>query len=93
MAESQIKDEELARKVDEMQNRVKNSLVEQYIACRKKQKKTQADIADMLGVARPNVTRFENGAYNPTIDMLVKMAACLDKEVEIKLVDKKTGKN
>lgn len=70
------------------QSKVRRELVEQYIQCRKEKKLTQADIADALGVKRPNITRFENGTYNPTLDMLVKIAGCMGKELEIRLVDR-----
>lgn len=50
---------------------------------------TQKDVADILGTKRPNITRFENGTYNPTLDFLVKVAESMGKELEIKLVEKK----
>jgi len=54
---------------------------------------TQADVATMLGNKRPNITRFENGIYNPTLDFWVKVAEGVGKELEIKLVDKAERKN
>jgi len=47
----------------------------------------------MLGNKRPNITRFENGIYNPTLDFWVKVAEGVGKELEIKLVDKAERKN
>lgn len=79
---------ELDLLIETKQREIRTNLVEQYIACRKEKKLTQADVADALGVKRPNITRFENGTYNPTLDMLVKIAECMGKELEIRLVDK-----
>lgn len=79
---------ELELLIETKQREVRENLVEQYIACRKECKMTQADVADALGVKRPNITRFENGTYNPTLDMLVKIAECMGKDLEIRLVDR-----
>lgn len=79
---------ELELLIEKKQKEIRRDVGEQYVRCRKERKMTQADIADALGVKRPNITRFENGSYNPTIDMLVKIAECMGKEVEIRLVDK-----
>lgn len=88
MSDYIVKDGELEFIIETKQKKLKEELGRQYIRCRKEKKLTQQEIADMLGVKRPNITRFENGSYNPTVEMLVKMAECLGKELEIKLVDK-----
>jgi len=79
--------------IETRQKGVRENLINQYIKCRKEKNMTQADVAEVLGVKRPNITRFENGTYNPTVDMLVKIAEGLGKELEIKLVDKAERKN
>ena len=79
--------------IETRQKVVRENLINQYIKCRKEKNMTQADVAEVLGVKRPNITRFENGTYNPTVDMLVKIAEGLGKELEIKLVDKAERKN
>ena len=75
--------------IETRQNHVRNNVIEQYIQCRKENRMTQKDVADILGTKRPNITRFENGTYNPTLDFLVKVAESMGKELEIKLVEKK----
>lgn len=67
---------------------VRRQLVEQYITYRKKRKLTQEELANIMGVKRPNISRFETGDYNPSLDLLVKMAECMDLEIEISLVNK-----
>lgn len=50
---------------------------------------TQEDLANELGVKRPNITRFENGSYNPTLDMLVRIAESMDMELRVELIKRK----
>ena len=38
------------------------------------------------------ISRFETGQCNPTLDLLVKMAECMDLEIKIELVDKSKEK-
>ena len=39
------------------------------------------------GDFQPNITRFESGSYNPSLDFMVKIAAAMGKRVQITLVD------
>lgn len=70
------------------QDMVRKSIVKQYVKYRKIRNFTQEDLANMMGVKRPNISRFETGQYNPTLDLMVKIAECLDLEIEISLVNK-----
>lgn len=74
--------------VETEQKRIRADVINQYIKCRKELGMTQADVAELLNTKRPNITRFENGNYNPTLDFLVKVAEGIGKKVEIRLVDK-----
>lgn len=74
--------------IEKRQREIRRDIIEQYIKCRKDMQMTQADIADILGTKRPNITRFENGTYNPTLDFLVKIAEGMGKELKIELTDK-----
>lgn len=89
MADDMVKEKDnLEVLIEVKQRQARTELAEQYIRCRKERNMTQGDIAEALGVKRPNITRFENGTYNPTLDMLVRIAACMGKELEIRLVDR-----
>ncbi|MCI8566134.1 MAG: helix-turn-helix transcriptional regulator [Lachnospiraceae bacterium] len=88
MGDYVISTDEFAVVLEGEQRRIKEEVARQYIACRKQKKMTQADVAAVAGMKRPNITRFETGDYNPTIDMLVKVAECMGMTVEIKLVEK-----
>lgn len=88
MRDYKIKDHNFEAFLELHQQNVRKNVIEQYIKARKQKKLTQEDIADTLRIKRPNITRFENGSYNPTLDMLVKIAECMDMELEIHLVEK-----
>ena len=81
-------DDDLEILIEMKQKSVRKDVITQYVSCRKELQMTQTDIANILGTKRPNITRFENGEYNPTLDFLVKVAESMGKELEIKLVDK-----
>ena len=75
------------------QNLIRQEIIKQYIACRKIRNLTQEDLASTMGIKRPNISRFETGQCNPTLDLLVKMAECMDLEIRIELVDKSKEKD
>lgn len=76
---------------DNVQETVRKNLVRQYAYYRKIKRMTQADVAERAGVSRTNITRFEGGDYNPSLEMLVKLAMALDVELDFKLVEKKSS--
>lgn len=69
----------------EQQKKVRKDIAEQYIKARKERHLTQEELANKLNIKRPNISRFESGEYNPTIDMLVKMADCLGMDLIVEL--------
>ena len=81
-------DEGLELLIEKEQEHIRTDVINQYISCRKNLGMTQADVAEVLNTKRPNITRFENGSYNPTLDFLVKVAEGMGKKLDIKLVDK-----
>lgn len=74
--------------VEMQKERVKNDILESYIAIRKNRGITQQQIADYTGMQRTNVVRIESGRYLPTIEVLIKLAAALDMDLEVKLVER-----
>lgn len=71
-----------------VQDNVRKSLVRQYAYVRKMKGLTQAEVAERAGISRTNVSRFESGEYNPTLEMLVKLANAMDLDVSITLNQK-----
>ncbi|MGN0155126.1 MAG: helix-turn-helix domain-containing protein, partial [Lachnospiraceae bacterium] len=67
------------------QNRAKEEVIEQFVKYRKSKKMTQEELARKVGVPRTNITRFESGKYNPTLEMMVKVAAAMGMKLSIKL--------
>lgn len=74
--------------VERQKERVKNQILTSYINLRKERGITQQEIADRTGIKRTNVARIESGRNAPTIEVLVKLAAALDTELEIRLVER-----
>lgn len=72
-----------------LQDDVRKSLVRQYAYARKMKGLTQAEVAERAGISRTNISRFESGTYNPTLEMLVKLAAAMDLNISITLNQKK----
>lgn len=70
------------------QRSTRKSVIEQYVQRRKEQGMTQADFARRAGIPRTNITRFESGSYNPSLEMLVRLAAALDMTLQVNLVEK-----
>jgi len=76
--------------VEAEKERVKEEVLSSYIL-RKKKGITQQQIAELTGMQRTNIVRIESGRYSPTIEVLVKLAAALDMDLEIRLVERKSG--
>ena len=49
---------------------------------------TQAELARRAGVPRSNITRFECGSYNPSLELLVRIAAAMGMTLQMQLVAK-----
>lgn len=49
---------------------------------------SQQALADMIGTKRSNISRMESGSQNISLDMLVKVASALGKDVSLGLTDK-----
>ena len=58
-------------------------VVAQLKAARKEKDLTQEELAERIGTKKSNISRFESGRYNPSLDFLIKLASSLDKELQI----------
>ena len=67
--------------------KMSSALIEELVAERKYQKKTQQDIADITGILPANIARFENGSRVPTLVVLQKYASALGKRIKVELCD------
>lgn len=75
--------------IEAEQRNTRKSVIEQYVRCRKMQGITQSELAKRAGVPRSNITRFESGNYNPSLELLVRIAAALEMTLQMQLTAKK----
>ena len=74
--------------------RQRRKIISQLVEARLEKGISQAELARMIGTQRSNVCRLESGTQNPTLDMIVKIASALGKDVSLLLNDKEgAGRN
>ena len=61
--------------------------VDIYKQYRKELGLTQSELGKRAGISQPNITRFESGNYNPSLEFLVKIAGAMGKKVKGTLED------
>ena len=61
--------------------------VDIYKQYRKELGLTQSELGKRAGISQPNITRFESGNYNPSLEFLVKIAGAMGKKVKVTLAD------
>lgn len=71
--------------IEVQQKDIRKYVIEQYVKCRKEKKLTQEQLAQRTGISRPNISRFESGNYNPSLEMMVRIAEALGMNLNIKL--------
>lgn len=76
--------------IEVQQQNVRRDVIRQYIQNRKDKGITQAELARRAGVPRTNITRFESGSYNPSLEMMVRVAAALGMQLQIELTEEST---
>ena len=60
-------------------------VISQIIEARNAQQVTQEELAFRVGTQKSNISRFESGTQNPSLDFIVKLAKSLGKEVHIEI--------
>ena len=60
-------------------------IIRDEIESRKAAGMTQKELAERMGTAQANISRFESGNYNPTLAFLQKMAQSLGKTLKISM--------
>lgn len=61
--------------------------VDIYKQYRKELGLTQSELGKRAGISQPNITRFESGNYNPSLEFLIKIAGAMGKKVKVTLED------
>lgn len=58
-------------------------VISQIRQVRKEQHITQEMLAERAGTKKSNISRLESGKYNPSLDLLIRVASCLGKRIHI----------
>ena len=77
-----LRDEEFKEEYERLRPRYE--AIEQIIKARKEQNMTQEELARRIGTQKSNISRLESGNYNPTLDLLTKIAGALGKNLNIR---------
>jgi transcriptional regulator with XRE-family HTH domain len=43
-------------------------------------------LAELIGTRQSNISRLESGNYNPSLDLLIRIAQAMDKKLEVRIV-------
>ena len=78
-----MEDAECAEEFEKLRPRYE--IISQIIEARTSQNITQEELARRIGTQKSNISRFESGNYNPTIDFLNKICTALGKKLELTL--------
>ena len=65
---------------------MKKQIVGQFKDIRKEKKISQEQAANAAGMARPDVSRFESGKYNPSLELMIRYAHALGCQLKVELV-------
>ena len=72
--------------MDEQKKR--KEIISQLIEARLAKGISQAELARQIGTQRSNICRIESGAQNLTLDMVLKIASALGKDMTMCLEDR-----
>ena len=73
--------------IEGQQKATRQEVIDMFKNYRKELGMTQAQLGKLSKISQPNVTRFESGNYNPSLEFLVKIAAAMGKKVKVSLED------
>ena len=79
-----LKNEEVKNELK--MNEAEYKIIEEIIMARKEKNLTQRDLAELIGTKQSNISRLESGNYNPTLDLLNKIALAVGKELEVRMI-------
>ena len=62
----------------------RQNIIKQIAHARTAKGLSQAQLAELLGTHRSNVSRLESGGHNPSLDFLLRVVSILDMELDLK---------
>lgn len=79
----EMNDEEF--KEDFNKEYLKISLINEIVNLRKSSKMTQAEMAKIVGIPQSNISRFESGKVEPTLDFIQNLVSKLGYKINVSL--------
>lgn len=84
LKEKYLKDPDVRREYDKLKPRYE--LIESIIKKRIEKGLSQKDLANMIETKQSAISRIESGNYNPSFNLIQKIAKALDSKLEVKIV-------
>lgn len=69
----------------------RQSIVQKLTQARLEKGLSQAQLARLIGTQRSNICRLESGAQNLSLDMMIKIAKALDKDINVMLEERSSA--
>ena len=79
-----LKNEEVQKELK--MNEAEYKIIEEIIMARKEKNLTQKDLAELVGTKQSNISRFESGNYNPSLEFLNKIVQAVGKELRVRII-------
>ena len=79
--------ENILIEVQRQQDVTREEVITLFRNYRKELGMTQSQLGQKAGVTQPNITRFESGNYNPSLEFMVRIAEAMGKKVNVVLED------
>ena len=74
--------------VPELNKLARANVASQLRRLRRESNLTQAELAELTGTKKSNISRMESGNYNPSLDFLVKIAESMNLNLNVTLEHK-----
>lgn len=84
MLAEELKNPEFRKEYEALQ--VEFDLIKEIVKRRAETNMSQAELARRMHSDQATISRYESGAYNPSIKFLKRMAAALDSKIKVSLV-------
>lgn len=72
--------ENILIEVQRQQDVTREEVITLFRNYRKELGMTQSQLGQKAGVTQPNITRFESGNYNPSLEFMVRIAVAMGKK-------------
>jgi DNA-binding XRE family transcriptional regulator len=73
-------DNELLKAYNELEPQYQ--LIKELIECRIRENISQSELSRRTGIAKSNISRFENGKHSPSLEMVYRIANGLGKSID-----------